>query len=77
MPNVKKEFSRKLKSMREKDGYSTIELAKRSRLSRQHIRDLERGSKYATLKTLCKLANAFEVPIWQMVRFENKRCHAT
>lgn len=72
--NVKKQFSKKLKELRKKKDLSVLELSRLSGVSRQHIRDLELAVKFATLKTLCKLANAFDEPLWKMVRFGETRC---
>jgi transcriptional regulator with XRE-family HTH domain len=72
--NMKVEFPKKLKAVREKAGYSILALARRAKISRQHIRDLELGNKYITLKTLCKIANALKVPMWKLLYFGNREC---
>jgi transcriptional regulator with XRE-family HTH domain len=71
---LKKQFSKKLKEVRARLGLSILDLARRSGVSRQHIRDLELANKYVTLKTLCKLSNALGVPMWKLVYSPAKKC---
>ena len=72
--HVIKAFSKKLQEVRMKEGYSVLELARRSGVSRQHIRDLELADKAVTIRTLCKLANALETPMWKLLNFGEARC---
>ena len=72
--NIRKAFAAKLKDLRTKAGYSILDLARLSGVSRQHIRDLEMASKAVTIRTLCKLANALGLPIWKLLHFGTGRC---
>ena len=69
--DVRVRFARHLKELRQRKGYSVSELAKRSGVSRQHIRDLELDvpQKQVTIITLEKLAKGLGVPTWELLRF--------
>ena len=66
-------FAERLRQLRKKEGYSIPELAKKSGISRQHIRDLEIPfpQKRVTITTLQKLANAFKIPAWKLLQFKD------
>jgi XRE family transcriptional regulator, regulator of sulfur utilization len=53
----------RLKRVREAKGLSQTALAKRSKLSREHIVRLEGGRYDPTVTTLTKLAKALGVPV--------------
>ena len=65
-------FAQRLKQLRTKAGYSIPELAKKSRISRQHVRDLELPfpQKRVTITTLQKLADGFKIPVWKLLQFK-------
>jgi len=71
--NIKCRLAKRLKQLRTKEGYSVPELAKRSGVSRQHIRDLELShpEKRATVVTLEKLARGLKVPTWKLLLFKD------
>ena len=64
-------FAKRLKALRQKAGYSIPELAKKSGISRQHIRDLELPfpQKRVTITTLEKLAKAFKTTLSKLLDF--------
>ncbi len=66
-------FAQHLKRLRERKRFTISQLAKRSGVSRQHIRDLELDvpQKRVTIITLEKLAKGLNVPLWEMLRFKN------
>ncbi len=66
-------FAKRLKELRIEAGYSVSELAKRSGVSRQHVRDLEMDmpQKRVTIVTLEKLAKGLRLPIWKLVQFKS------
>ena len=72
-PDIKQRFARRLKELRLKAGLSVSELAQCSRISRQHIRDLELSypQKRATIVTLEKLAKGLQIPIWKLLQFKD------
>ena len=73
MENIKRRFAGRLKQLRTKAGFSVSELAQRSGVSRQHIRDLEMPfpQKRATIETLEKLAKGLKAPVWKLLQFKN------
>lgn len=70
--DVRIRFARHLKELRQRKGYSVSGLAKRSGVSRQHIRDLELDvpQKRVTIVTLEKLARGLGVPVWMLLKLE-------
>lgn len=71
--DIKARFSSRLKQLRAKAGLSVSELAACSKVSRQHIRDLEMPipQKRATIVTLEKLARGLRVPVWKLLQFKD------
>jgi len=72
--DIRKRFGKRLVELRRKANCSVSELAKRSGVSRQHIRDLELDypEKRVTIVTLEKLAKGLNVPIWKLLQFKDK-----
>jgi len=60
-----------LRCLRESAGLSVSELAERSGVSRQHVRDLELKFpiKRVTICTIEKLAKGLRLPIWKLLKF--------
>ena len=73
LKDIKARFAKRLRQLRIKAGLSVSELAKRSDISRQHIRDLEMTfpQKRATIETLEKLAKGLKVPVWKLLQFKD------
>lgn len=71
--DIKIRFAERLRELRTEAGLSVSELAKRSGVSRQHIRDLELPypEKRVTIVTLEKLAKGLKIPIWHLLRFKD------
>ena len=71
--DIRGRFAKRLKDLRMKAGLSVSELAERSGVSRQHIRDLEMPipQKRATIATLEKLAKGLRSPIWKLLQFKD------
>jgi len=71
--DIKIKFARRLRELRIKAGYSVSELAERSGVSRQHIRDLELSypEKRVTIETLEKLAKGLKAPVWKLLQFRD------
>ncbi len=70
--DIRAQFAHQLRRLRQKEGYGVTELAKRSGISRQHIRELElpETRKRVTIVTLNKIAQAFRIPIWKLLKFK-------
>ena len=71
--DIKVRFARRLKELRTKAGLSVSELAERSGVSRQHIRDLELSypQKRCTIETLEKLAKGLRLPMWKLLQLKD------
>lgn len=69
--DIRIRFGKHLKTLRENAGLSVSELADKSGLSRQHVRDLElpHPEKRATIVTIEKLAKGLQVPLWKLLKF--------
>lgn len=69
--DIRVRFARRLRELRQRKRYSVPELARRSSVSRQHIRDLELDvpQKRITIVTLEKLAKAFEISLSKLLNF--------
>ena len=70
--DIRIRFAQHLRKLRDRRKYSVSELAKRSGVSRQHIRDLELDvpQKRVTIVTLEKLARGLGAPVWKLLKFE-------
>jgi len=70
--DIRVRFAVRLKELRNERGWSVSELAKRSGVSRQHIRDLELPypEKRVTIVTVEKLAKGLRVPLWHLLQFK-------
>ena len=71
--DIRARFAKRLRELRTKAGLSVSELAKRSSVSRQHIRDLELSypEKRVTIVTLEKLAKGLRIPVWKLLQFKD------
>jgi len=66
--DVKREFGLSIKDWRAKLGISQEELARRASLHRSYIADIERGVRNASLRSIEKLAKAFNVSLSVLFR---------
>ena len=71
--DIRERFGKRLKGLREKAGLSVSELADRSGVSRQHVRDLELSypQKRCTIVTLEKLAKGLKIPTWKLLQLKD------
>ena len=71
LEDIRIRFAKHLKGLRQRKKYSISQLAKRSGVSRQHIRELELDvpKKRVTISTLEKLAKGLGIPVWELLRF--------
>jgi transcriptional regulator with XRE-family HTH domain len=54
-------LAKRIKQLRGTHGWSQEVLAERASIQRSYLADLERGSRNPSVRTLVKLANAFQV----------------
>jgi transcriptional regulator with XRE-family HTH domain len=60
-----------LKAFRGRRNWSQADLAEKSGLSIVYLSDIERGNKWPYLDTLVKLAEAFKVEVYELLKPEN------
>lgn len=61
-------FGLRIRQLREKKGWTQVEMAHRFGIDRGHISDMERGKKNACLPILEVLSKGFEVSISELMR---------
>ena len=71
--DIKIRFAKRLRQLRINAEMTVSELATASKISRQHIRDLEMPipQKRATIVTLEKLAKGLKMPVWKLLQFKD------
>lgn len=63
---ISKILGERLRNYRNQKGWSQEKLAERAGLHPTYIGQLERGEKNATIDSICKVANALEIPLEQL-----------
>lgn len=66
--NITERFGERLRSLREKAGWTQVMMAEKVGIDRSYISDMERGKKNACLPTLEALAQAFGLSISQLLK---------
>lgn len=61
-------FGARVREFRQRAGLSQEAFASRCGLDRTYIGGIERGERNLSLKNIEVIADAFEVPIWQLVK---------
>lgn len=73
MSNEENLFRRQLASIilnkRQQMGLSQEEVARRSKLHRTYISDVERGERNISVESLRRIAAALDMPVWQLVQY--------
>ena len=68
--NIETKLARRIKSLREKNGYTQQYLSELSHIDYKHIQRLESGNPpSARIDTLEKIANAFGISVSQLLDF--------
>lgn len=67
--NVNKDFGRRVAELRKQAGFSQEKFAFQCNIDRTYIGTIERGEKSPTLNTINKIAQALNMPLYQL--FEN------
>lgn len=65
--DIRKKFGKRVKALREAQGWSQEELADRSSLHRTYISAVERAVRNPTLTVIERIAKALKVPISELL----------
>ncbi|HUG89784.1 MAG TPA: helix-turn-helix transcriptional regulator [Planctomycetaceae bacterium] len=69
MPDVVlKRFGARVRLLRTRAGLSQEALADRARIHRTYIGGIERGERNVSLKNICRIAKALQVPVADLFR---------
>ena len=71
-PDPRLLFGKRLAQLRKKLGWSQEQLALESGLARSYLGGIERGQRNIALLNICRLAETLNVPVSQLMDFENK-----
>jgi transcriptional regulator with XRE-family HTH domain len=66
---IEKHFGAAIRNWRTRRGISQHELARRARLQRTYISDIERGARNTSLRSIKKLADALKISLQMLFRF--------
>jgi transcriptional regulator with XRE-family HTH domain len=66
-------LAERIKSLRKAKGWSQEEFAERAAMQRSYLADLERGRRNPSVRTLVKVANAFDVAVADLLRSRTRR----
>lgn len=72
MSSILKNFGKKIGKLRLKRGFSQERLAELADVHRTYISQIESGQRNIALKNIEKLANALDVPLDSLLRFDKK-----
>jgi transcriptional regulator with XRE-family HTH domain len=68
---VRATLAKNIKTFRNRRNWSQADLAEKSNLSIVFLSDIERGNKWPYLDTLIKLATAFKVEVYELLKPDN------
>ena len=68
---VRTTLAKNIKAFRNRRNWSQADLSEKSELSIVYLSDIERGNKWPYLDTLVKLAKAFNVEVYELLKPEN------
>ena len=66
--DIEKSFGVSIRNWRIRRGISQLELARRARLQRTYISDIERGARNTSLRNIKKLADALKISLQALFR---------
>ena len=67
---LKKALGKNIKFLRFRRQYSQIDLAEESHISVTFLSNIERGNNFPQAGTLCNLAEALDVQVWELFKGE-------
>ena len=68
MENISKQFGRKVREIRLKQGLSQGDVSRRLNLHRSYVSGIERGVRNPSLKVVQKIAKALEVKVSDLLK---------
>jgi transcriptional regulator with XRE-family HTH domain len=68
---VRTTLAMNIKTLRNRRNWSQAELAEKSMLSIVYLSDIERGNKWPYLDTMVKLADAFKIEVYELLKPKN------
>jgi len=68
---VRTTLAMNIKALRSHRNWSQAELAEKSMLSIVYLSDIERGNKWPYLDTMVKLADAFKIEVYELLKPKN------
>lgn len=68
MDNISKQFGKRARVIRLKQGLSQGDVAKRLNVHRSYISGIERGIRNPSLKIIQRIAKALEVPMEKLIK---------
>jgi len=68
---VRAALAKNIKAFRGRRNWSQADLAEKSGLSIVYLSDIERGNKWPYLDTLVKIAGAFKIEVYELLKPEN------
>lgn len=73
MNDLKKQFGKRIKELREIKKYSQEQLAEIVNMESRHISRIETGNSFTTIENINAIANALNVNISELFDFEHKQ----
>ena len=67
--DIKIKFGNHLKYLRKTNHITQEKLAELANIDRSYISDIERGIKTISIEKLDQLANAFNIELWELLKF--------
>ena len=68
MDNISKQFGKRARTIRLKQGLSQGDVAKRLNVHRSYISGIERGIRNPSLKVIQRIAKSLEVPMEKLIK---------
>ncbi len=68
MDNISKQFGKRARAIRLKQGLSQGDVAKRLNVHRSYVSGIERGIRNPSLKVIQRVAKALEVPMEKLIK---------
>jgi transcriptional regulator with XRE-family HTH domain len=67
--NIKQKLGKKIKLLRIEKGWSQEQLALNAELDRTYVPSIEKGERNISINVIEKIANAFQIEIYQLLKF--------